>query len=131
MKRLVLKTALILGLAWFAGQARAQVQVAPGGTFDGIAVSGTGELSAKPTMVEIDLHLSGKAELTGDALVKYRDAKKRTIEALDKLKLKELSTDEMALTISAGTSVEQQQRMMNGQGTVGKTQIEVSSTLRV
>lgn len=99
---------------------------------DGISVYGTGELSARPNLVEIDLHVAGKAELTGDALVKYRDAKKRVLEALEKLKLKGLSTDELSLTISAGSSVDQQQRMMNGMPQPpGKTQIEVSCTLRV
>ena len=74
----------------------AQVQVWPNNAAgEGIAVYGTGELTARPNMVEIDLHVSGKAELTGDALVKYRDAKKRLLEALDKLKLPGLSTDEL------------------------------------
>ena len=101
-------------------------------THDGIAVYGTGELPARPNLVEIDLRVSGKAELTGDALVKYRDSKKRVLEALDKLKLDGLSTDDLALSISAGSSMEQQQRMMNGMPQVPtKTQIEVSSTLRV
>ncbi len=113
--------------------ASGQVGMIPGmATNDGIAVYGTGELSARPNMVEVDLRVSGKAELTGDALVKYRDAKKRVLEALDKLKVSGLSTDELSLAITAGSSVEQQQRMMNGMPQVPtKTQIEVSSTLRV
>ena len=64
--------------------ASAQITYMPGArSTDGIAVYGTGELSARPNMVEIDLHVSGKAELTGDALVKYRDSKKRVLEALE------------------------------------------------
>ncbi len=131
--RLVL-AALVLGsLAALESPLAAQVQMPflMGGS-DGISVSGAGELSARPNLVEIDLHVAGKAELTGDALVKYRDAKKRVLEALDKLKLKGLSSDELGLTISAGTGVEQQQRMMNGMPQApSKTQIEVSCTLRV
>jgi uncharacterized protein YggE len=110
-----------------------QVQVWPNNAAgEGIAVYGTGELTARPNMVEIDLHVSGKAELTGDALVKYRDSKKRLLEALDKLKLPGLSTDELSLTIAAGTSIDQQQRMMNGMPQApSKTQIDVSSLVRV
>ena len=125
--------ACVLSVCVGAPWASAQITYMPGaGSTDGIAVYGTGELSARPNMVEIDLHVSGKAELTGDALVKYRDAKKRVLEALEKLELKGLSADELALTISSGNSLEQQQRMMNGmQQPIGKTQIDVSSLLRV
>jgi uncharacterized protein len=131
--RLVLAALVLGGLAALENPLAAQVQMPflMGGS-DGISVSGAGELSARPNLVEIDLHVAGKAELTGDALVKYRDAKKRVLEALDKLKLKGLSSDELGLTISAGTGVEQQQRMMNGMPQApSKTQIEVSCTLRV
>jgi uncharacterized protein len=99
---------------------------------DGITVSGTGELSARPNLVEIDLQVSGKAELTGDALVKYRDAKKRVFEALEKLKIPNLTTADYGLSITVGNSAEVQQRMMNGQmQNPGKPQVDVSSTVRV
>lgn len=98
---------------------------------DGISVYGTGEVSARPNLVEIDLHVSGKAELTGDALVKYRDAKKRVIEALEKLKVKNMTTEEYGLSITVGNSLEQQQRFNNGMPqTPGKPQVDVSSTVR-
>jgi uncharacterized protein YggE len=119
--------ALAVGLACCcAGRAGAQF----GG--DGISVNGSGELAVRPDAVEMDLSIVGRAELTGDALVKYRDAKKRLSEALDKLGFKDLSTEERGLSIYAGLSPEQQQRMMQGmpQGG-GKSQINVSSTMRV
>jgi len=127
--------ALVLGgllLAW-GPAARAQNPLLPNMVAsDGILVSGTGELAARPNWVEIDLTVSGKAELTGDALVKYRDAKKRLAEALGKLGLKDLITEERGTSISAGSSAEQQQRMMNGMPqTPGKPQIEVTSTIRL
>ena len=129
-------SAALIGLAAAMVLARrpcAQTTLAAaGGGSDGITVFGTGDLSTRPNWVEIDLNVSGKAELTADALVKYRDAKKRVIEALEKLKVKNLSMDERGLTISAGTPLEQQQRVMNGMPQVPtKTQIEVSSVLRV
>jgi uncharacterized protein len=111
--------------------AQTMLATATGGG-DGITVYGTGDLSTRPNWVEIDLNLSGKAELTADALVKYRDAKKRVIEALEKLNVKNLSMDERGLTVSAGTPLEMQQRAMNGMPQVPtKTQIEVASVLRV
>lgn len=99
---------------------------------DGISVFGTGEVPARPDSVEIDLTVSGKAELTGDALVKFRDAKQRLAEALKKLGLAELTLEDRGTTVSAGSSIEQQQRVINGiQQPLGKPQIEVSSTVRV
>lgn len=130
--RLLVLSAAALGVLCLAGgEALAQVPLGLGGS-DGISVYGTGELSAKPNLVEIDLHVAGRAELTGDAIVKYRDGKKRLIEALTKLNQKGLSTDELSLSISAGTTAEAQQRMMNGMPQVPvKTQIDVTSTVRV
>jgi len=120
---------LLLLLLTETGPAQVVSTAAPA---DGISVFGTGELLARPNLVEIDLFVSGKAELTGDAVVKHRDAKKRVLETLDKLKLANLTTIERSLTISAGTPLDQQQRIMNGMPqTPSKTQIDVSSTIRV
>lgn len=133
--RTAISTALMGLAAAMALSATAGAQTAlatAAGGSDGITVYGTGDLSTRPNWVEIDLNLSGKAELTADALVKYRDAKKRAIEALEKLNVKNLSMDERGLTVSAGTPLEQQQRAMNGMPQVPtKTQIEVASVLRV
>lgn len=110
----------------------AQNQTIPGvAAADGISVYGTGEVAARPNLVEIDLDVAGKAELTGDALVKYRDAKKRLVDSLAKLGLDNLSTLERGVQISAGNSLAQQQRINNMPQTPGKPQIEVSSTVRV
>jgi uncharacterized protein YggE len=121
-------------LSWgFAGGAGAQLPglaSMPGG--DGISVYGTGELAVRPNCVEIDMTVSGKAELTGDAVVKYRDAKKRLVDALEKLGLANLSTHERGVSISSGNSAAQQQRIVNGMPQpVGKPQIEVSSKVLV
>lgn len=135
MKVRIGTAALIWGLlsCGLAGDARAQIQAAPNiaATSDGISVYGTGELAVRPNWVEIDMTVSGKAELTGDALVKYRDAKKRLIESLDKLGLADLSTLERGVSISsAASTANQQQRFVNGvPQNVGKPQIEVSSRL--
>jgi uncharacterized protein len=128
---------LVGGLLWggllSGGSAHAQYPTIPNMVAsDGISVYGTGEVAARPNWVEIDLQISGKAELTGDALVKYRDAKKRLVDALGKLGLEELSTEERGVSIGAGMSSVQQQQIINGiPQNQGKPQIEVSSTVRV
>ena len=95
-------------------------------------VSGTGSVAARPNLVEVDLQVSGKAELTGDALVKYRDAKKRVLEVLAKLNIENMSINERAVSITVGNSTEQQQRMMNGMAqNPGKPEVNVSSTVRL
>jgi uncharacterized protein YggE len=115
-----------------AGTAAAQVYTTGGAPSDGITVSGSGEAAARPNMVEIDLQVSGKAELTGDALVKYRDAKQRVLDALGKLKIENMTSSEQGLSISVGGSAEQQQRVINGMmQNMGKNQVDVSSTIRV
>ncbi len=117
----------------YATDALAQNQTIPNmAASDGISVYGTGQVAARPNLVEVDLKVLGKAELTGDALVKYRDAKKRLIESLEKLGLENLSTEERGVSISAGNSLAQQQRIVNGVvQNPGKPQIVVSSTVRV
>jgi uncharacterized protein YggE len=134
--RIACATALVWGLfsGGLARDAAAQVQAPPNtaamAASDGISVYGTGELAIRPNWVEIDMTVSGKAELTGDALVKYRDAKKRLVESLEKLGLAELSTLERGVSISSSNTMAQQQRIINGMPqTPGKPQIEVSSKL--
>lgn len=126
-------TALLVWGLLVSGNASAQVPLIPGMVAgEGISVYGTGEVAARPNWVEIDLVVSGKAELTGDALVKYRDARKRLVDSLAKLGLADLSTEELGVGISAGNSLAQQQRIINGVPQApGKTQIEVASTVRV
>ncbi|MGD9723342.1 MAG: SIMPL domain-containing protein [Pirellulales bacterium] len=110
-----------------------QVINAPGSaTSDGITVSGTGEVAARPNLVEIDLQVSGKAELTADAIVKYRDAKKRVLDALAKLDIPNMATSEQAMSVTVGNTSAQQQQFINGQlQNPGKNQVEVSSKVRV
>ena len=49
---------------------------------DGFAVAGKGTAAAKPNRLEIELEVSAASELTADAIVKYRDAKKRLARRL-------------------------------------------------
>ena len=59
------------------------------GNIEGFTVTGKGSVVAKPNRLEIDLEVSAASELTADAIVKYRDTKKRLQEAFAALKLEQ------------------------------------------
>ena len=69
---------------------------------EGIVVFGSGEVMAKPNLLEIEVRASGQAELTGDAVVKYDDALRRIRGAFTKLQMKELTVEERELSIASG-----------------------------
>jgi uncharacterized protein len=123
----VLPASLLL-LAAICAAAQAQP-----GSGSGISVSGVGICKGRPDRVRIDVRVQGKAEITDDALVKYRDARRRLIEALDKLKLKNLSTTEQSVALAAGVSQAAYQAMMNGMAAAaeGSSPIEVSGNMEV
>lgn len=120
-------------VVWWASAAGSSAQVISSlGGEDGITVSGTGSVAARPNLVEVDLQVVGKAELTSDALVKYRDAKKRVLDVVAKLDIENLGINERAVSITVGNSTEQQQRILNGMvQTGGKPEVSVSSTVRL
>ena len=113
---------------WGAAPASAQVlQSEPG-----ITVEGSGEARSTPDVVEINLKLSARAELTDDAVVKHRDARKRALETFKALKLDNLKLEDKDLSLRPGNAQEMWQMMWNGmpQSQNKRTQIEVGSTLR-
>jgi uncharacterized protein len=104
--------ALILALAAATQPARGQLfdgasAGAAAGNIDGFTVAGKGAAAAKPNRLEIDLEVSAASELSSDAIVKYRDAKKRLQEAFAALKLKNVAVEER------GLNVEQKGQMFN------------------
>lgn len=120
-----------VGLLLLAPRASAQTASADPRT-EGIAVQGIGERAAKPNQVEVDLQVAGAAELYGDALVKYRDVKRRTLESFEALKLDNLSIEERGVALARGDSAEAMQMMMRGQApTSVKYKVELSSRLRI
>jgi uncharacterized protein YggE len=123
--------AVVAGVCGFpAAPAWAQYQLPQ--AEPGITVEGSGEQRAKPDVIELNMRIAGRAELTDDAVVKHRDARKRTLEAFKALKLDNLKIDERELSLRPGNSQEMWQAAMNGMMTTSgkRTQIEISSTLR-
>lgn len=89
--------ALVLALA-LAGSARAQ-SYGGGENIQGITVAGKATVMARPDMVEIDLGVSAASELSADAIVKYRDARRKIRDAFAALKLKNIAVDERGLLV--------------------------------
>ncbi len=66
---------------------------------EGFTVTGKAQVAAKPNLVEIDLEVSASSELTADAIVKYRDAKKRLQDAFSTLKMSHVAVEEQGLLV--------------------------------
>ncbi|MGO9466803.1 MAG: SIMPL domain-containing protein [Isosphaeraceae bacterium] len=66
---------------------------------EGFTVAGKGHVAARPDKFEIELSVSAASELTADAVVKYRDAKRRIHEAFTALKLANVVVDERGLLV--------------------------------
>lgn len=108
MTRLIVAAAIVAAalLPGALGTARAQFvlssdfQGARGDeNIEGFTVSGKASVYAKPNRLEIDLKVASASELTADAIVKYRDAKRRVGDAFDDLKLDGVSIDERGLLV--------------------------------
>ncbi|MDB5351960.1 MAG: hypothetical protein JWN86_3207 [Planctomycetota bacterium] len=74
-------------------------QTGASGNIDGFAVAGRGVAAAKPNRLEIELEVSAASELTADAIVKYRDAKKRLQDAFSGLKMGNVKVEERGLNV--------------------------------
>jgi uncharacterized protein YggE len=127
--------AALLSLCLVAAAARAEQggsQDQGGGAGEGISVAGSGEVKAKPTSVEIVANVSGDAELAADAIVKYRDARRRAVDALKGLKLEGLKVDTGGFSVAQGVDAAQAQAMMQGNSTsAGKARVNVSEQLKL
>jgi uncharacterized protein YggE len=98
----------------------------------GITVSGSGNVKSKPTEVEIGAMVSGEAELTNDAMVKYRDAKKRAVAAIEGLKIKDLSIESNGVSINQAIDPNAAQMMMQGRvANMGKPKVQASESLKI
>ncbi len=129
--RVAIAMAFLLTAACYL-PAAAQSAADASGTGAGITVYGSGHSSAKPNIIEVELRSAAKAELTGDAIVKYRDAKRRTLAAFTGLKIENIEIEEQGLSIMPGNGAESMQMMWRGMAnTTSKTQIELASTLIV
>lgn len=98
MKNNRLITLATLVLAWGGIGTLGSAQIVSE-NIEGFTVTGKGLVMAKPNLVEVDLEVSAASELTADAIVKYRDAKRRIHDAFAGLKLANLSLEERGLLL--------------------------------
>jgi uncharacterized protein YggE len=134
MNRHLFGCGLVACLLLICGTATAQnVMNTVGGAFGGIVVNGSGEVTARPDIVEINVRSAGSAEITDDAIVKHHDSTDRIQKAYDGLKLENLTTEEVNLGVKPATSKEQAQLIMRGmqQTNTAPPQVEVGSTIHV
>ena len=99
----------------------------------GITVSSIGEAKIKPNRLEIEIKAGAAAELTGDAVVKYRDALKRTKESFDKLKIDKLELVDRGTNVASSAAGENQNGPMRPgmQQTGVKPEVNITKSLRL
>src|SRR5204863_6422102 len=87
---------------------------------------------SKPTEVEIGALVSGEAELTNDAMVKYRDAKKRATSAVEGLKIKDLTIEPNGVSVNQAIDPNAAQMMMQGRAAnMGKPKVQASESMKI
>ncbi len=103
----------------------------PPQNIEGITVTGKAHVAAKPNLVEIDLEVSASSELTADAIVKYRDAKKRIRDAFAALKLANVDVDERGLLVDQKGQMQNYYFFDYQPNTRTKTEVQLSRKLVV
>ncbi len=96
---------------------------------EGFTVTGKGYAAARPDLVEIDLDISASSELTADAIVKYRDAKKRIRDAFSALKLSNVAVDERGLLVDQKGQAQNYYYFDYQPNTRTKTEVQLSRKL--
>ncbi|MEX0725962.1 MAG: SIMPL domain-containing protein [Planctomycetaceae bacterium] len=97
---------------------------------DGISVNGTGKASALPDLVEMGGTVTGDAELAQDAMTKFRNNRRRTVSAIESLKIDGLVITGGGMSISSGDISAQVQQMMMGRGmTQTPSKVNISEPL--
>jgi uncharacterized protein YggE len=124
---------LALALAGDARPARAQLPGSEGtsGNIEGFTVLGKGAAGARPNRLEIDLEVSAASELSSDAIVKYRDAKKRLQEAFATLKLKDVAVAERGLLVDQKGQMFNPYYMDSPPSRKGKIEVQLTRKLVV
>ena len=86
---------------------------------------------ARPDLVEVELEVIASSELTADAIVKYRDAKRRVREAFTTLKLANVSVDERGLLVDQKGQAQSPYFFDYSPNTRTKTEVQLTRKLVV
>ena len=96
----------------------------------GISVVGTGHSATLPDRAEIDVTITGSAEIVGDALTKYESAHKKLLEAINALGIKSLSVQEAGPVLGSPTP-ENMQAVIMGGGAAKSKNLEFTQSTRL
>jgi len=97
----------------------------------GFTVVGKAAVAAKPEFAEIDLEVSAASELTADAIVKYRDAKRRLMDAFTALKLGNVTVEERGLLVDQKGMQQNPYYFEPQQNTRARTEVQLTRKLVV
>ncbi len=102
----------------------------------GITVTGGGEVKGRPTSIELRGSLGGDSEMAADALVKYKDAKRRAVDAINNLKIANLAITGEGPSIVNATGGNDQQAMQmammrGGQAATIKPRVAFNEQMRI
>ncbi|RLS51688.1 MAG: DUF541 domain-containing protein [Planctomycetota bacterium] len=100
---------LVIAFSMWAWSAAAQAQGR-----SGIAVKATGVVKMRPDVLELEGHVSGNAELAGDAITKYRSNRQRAVEAIEALQIPSLKIQAGRIDITAQMDQAAIQAMQRG-----------------
>ncbi len=105
------KPLLVVGLALFIANSTSWAQ-----SRSGISVKATGTVKLRADVLELEGHVSGNAELAGDAITKYRSNRQRAVEAIEALQVPALKVNSGRIDITSAMDAAAQQQMMRGGG---------------
>jgi uncharacterized protein YggE len=102
------------------------------GNIEGFSVVGKASVGVKPNLLEIDLEVNASSELSADAIVKYRDAKRKLSEAFAGLKMANVTVEERGLLVDQ-KGMMNQNYFFNGMppSARAKTEVQLSRKLIV
>jgi uncharacterized protein len=98
---------------------------------EGFTVVGKGFVAVKPDLAEVDLEVIASSELTADAIVKYRDAKRRIRDAFAALKLGNVAVDERGLLVDQKGQMQSPYFFDYSPNTRTKTEVQLTRKLVV
>lgn len=98
---------------------------------EGLTVTGKGTVSAKPDLLEIDLQIGASSELSADAIVKYRDARRKLREAFAALKLPDVALEERGLAVEQKSTMNNPYFFGSSSNQRTKTEVQLSRRLVV
>lgn len=97
----------------------------------GFVVIESAEVNVKPTRMEIDLSIGSEAEMSSDAVTKYRQSGRTIVEAIKGLGIKNVKIENRGLELATTSSASMPMVMPGAAATPSKTAYRAGGTVRV